>query len=90
MRSLLPESGRRLEVAPGLRPWLPIEGTRFLDISAPALAKLREQGAQVALSQVRALPFADAVLDRVCAFDSVEHVDDEDEDGALSGLVPGW
>ena len=57
-----------------------------MDISALALAKLREHGAQVALSQVTALSFADAVFDQVCALDSVEHVDVEDEDSALSEL----
>lgn len=84
VQSLLSESGRRLEVAPGLRPRLPIEGTQFVDISAPALAKLRDRGAQVVLSQVTALPFADAAFDLVCALDIIEHVDDED--GALSEL----
>jgi SAM-dependent methyltransferase len=84
VRSLLPESGRRLEVAPGLRPRLPIAGTQFVDISAPALAKLRERGAQVVLSQVTSLPFADGAFDLVCALDIIEHVDDED--GALSEL----
>ena len=84
VQSLLPESGRRLEVAPGLRPRLPIEGTQFVDISAPALAKLRERGAQVVLAQVTALPFADSAFDLVCAFDIIEHVDDDD--GALSEL----
>jgi len=84
VRSLLPESGRRLEVAPGLRPRLPIAGTQFVDISAPALAKLRERGAQVVLSQVTSLPFANGAFDLVCALDIIEHVDDED--GALSEL----
>jgi SAM-dependent methyltransferase len=85
VQSLLPESGRLLEVAPGLRPRLPIEGTQFVDISAPALAKLRDRGAQVALSQITALPFADAAFDLVCALDIIEHV--EDDDGALSELT---
>ena len=84
VQSLLPTSGRRLEVAPGLRPRLPLEGTQFVDISAPALAKLRARGAQVVLGQVTSLPFADGAFDLVCALDIVEHVDDGD--GALSEL----
>lgn len=84
VQSLWPPSGRWLEVAPGLRPRLPIEGTQFVDISAPALGKLRERGAQVVFGEVTALPFAEAAFDLVCALDIIEHVDDED--GALSEL----
>ncbi|MGH3184287.1 MAG: class I SAM-dependent methyltransferase [Streptosporangiaceae bacterium] len=84
VQTLLSESGRRLEVAPGLRPRLPIEGTEFVDISAPALAKLRGRGARTVLGEVTALPFASATFDLVCAFDIVEHV--EDDDAALSEL----
>src|SRR5476651_970317 len=62
VRSLLSDGGRRLEVAPGLRPRLPIEGTQFVDISAPALAKLRERGALVTLGAVTTLPFGDATF----------------------------
>lgn len=76
---------RRLEVAPGLRPRLPIEGTQFIDISAPALTKLRDRGGQVALGQVSSLPFADDTFDLVCALDIIEHV--EDDDSALSELA---
>src|SRR5215472_14674544 len=56
VQSLLPTAVRRLEVAPGLRPRLPLEGTQFVDISAPALAKLRGRGAQVVLGKVTCLP----------------------------------
>jgi SAM-dependent methyltransferase len=83
VQSLLP-LGARLEIAPGLRPRLPLEETQFVDISEPALAKLRARGASVTLSQVTALPFANASFDLVCALDIVEHVDDED--GALSEI----
>jgi SAM-dependent methyltransferase len=83
--SLIPASGRRLEVAPGLRPRLPIQGTQFVDISAPALAKLRDRGGQVALGKVSSLPFSDGTFDLVCALDIIEHVDDDDS--ALSELV---
>jgi SAM-dependent methyltransferase len=76
--SLVAASPRRLEVAPGLRPRLPIEATHCVDISAPALRKLRERGARVVLGSVTALPFPDAAFDLVCALDVVEHVDDDD------------
>lgn len=75
---------RRLEVAPGLRLRLPIEGTQFIDISPPALSQLRAQGGRAALGPVSALPFADAAFDLVCALDIIEHVDDDE--GALAEL----
>jgi SAM-dependent methyltransferase len=83
VQSLLP-LGARLEIAPGLRPRLPLQETQFVDISEPALVKLRERGASVTMSQVTSLPFASASFDLVCALDIVEHVDDED--GALSEI----
>jgi SAM-dependent methyltransferase len=85
VQSLLPPQGRCLEVAPGLRPRLPIVGTQFVDISLPALEALRARGGQVVQGQVRALPFADHTFDLVCALDIIEHVDDDD--GALTELT---
>ena len=78
-------TGRRLEVAPGLRPRLPLEETCFVDISRPALSTLRARGAWSVHAQVTALPFADTSFDLVCAFDIVEHV--EDDDAALDELT---
>src|SRR5579862_4437341 len=77
IQSLLPRCASRLEVAPGLRPRLPLDGTQFVDLSRPAAGKLRARGASVAVGLVTALPFADASFDLVCALDIVEHVDDE-------------
>ncbi len=76
--SVLPGSRRQLEVAPGLRPRLPLEATQFVDISAPALATLRARGASVMVGLVSSLPFADGAFDLVCTLDIVEHVDDDD------------
>jgi SAM-dependent methyltransferase len=75
--SLVADAQRRIEVAPGLRPRLPIAGTHFVDISLPAVAKLRAHGAEAILGLVSSLPFADRSFDLVCALDIVEHVDDD-------------
>jgi SAM-dependent methyltransferase len=84
VRSLLAPAQRRLEVAPGLRPRLPIEDTQFIDISAPALAKLRAHGGSGTLGSITALPYGNAVFDLICAFDVIEHV--EDDERALAEL----
>lgn len=84
VHSLLPQAIRRLEVAPGLRPRLPVDGTSFVDISEPALAKLHGRGGHVVLGEATSLPFPDAAFDLVCALDIIEHVDDED--GPLAEL----
>jgi SAM-dependent methyltransferase len=78
-------AGRRLEVAPGLRPRLPINGTHFVDISAPALTCLHEHGGRAVLAPATALPFANAAFELVCALDVIEHV--EDGDAALAELA---
>jgi SAM-dependent methyltransferase len=67
----------RLEIAPGLRPRLPIAGTQFLDISVVALRQLQRRGGGVARGTVNRLPYADAAFDLVCALDIIEHVDDD-------------
>lgn len=77
IQTLLPAGGPRLEVAPGLRPRLPLAETLFVDVSAPALAKLSERGASVVAGLVTSLPFADASFELVCALDIVEHVEDD-------------
>jgi SAM-dependent methyltransferase len=76
--SLVSASRARLEIAPGLRPRLPLDGTWFLDMSAPAVAKLRARGARAVVGLVSKLPFADGMFDPVCALDIVEHVEDDD------------
>jgi SAM-dependent methyltransferase len=78
LRPLVAQARRRLEVGAGLRPRLPIAGTHFVDISAPALARLRSRGASAVLAPVTALPFPDGAFDLVCALDIVEHVADDD------------
>jgi SAM-dependent methyltransferase len=84
VQSLLSTAERRLEVAPGLRPRLPLSGTHFVDISAPAVAKLHARGAQATLAEATALPFAQGTFDLVCALDVIEHV--EDDNGVVSEL----
>jgi SAM-dependent methyltransferase len=76
---------RRLEIAPGLRPRLPLQDTVFLDLSAPALRALRTRDARATNGVIGALPFADRTFDLICAMDIVEHV--ADDDGALAELA---
>jgi len=83
--TLARQAPRRLEVAPGLRPRLPLEDTRFVDVSAPALQRLHRSGASVAQGLISAIPFPDQAFDLVCALDVVEHV--EDDDRALAELA---
>jgi len=77
LSELAARATRRLEVGPGLRPRLPIAGTHFLDVSGGALERLRQYGGLPAQSDVTALPYPDATFDLVCAFDIVEHVEDD-------------
>ena len=67
----------RLEIGPGLRPRLPILGTSFVDISRPALSGLKACGGHAMLGEITALPFPDSSVDLVCAFDIVEHIEDD-------------
>jgi SAM-dependent methyltransferase len=49
-----------------------------VDISEPAITKLRARGANAVFGLVSSLPFPDGAFDLVCALDIVEHVDDDD------------
>jgi SAM-dependent methyltransferase len=67
----------RLEIGPGLHPRLPLPGTHFFDLSGPALARLKARGGLTTAGDATALPFPDGAFDLVCAFDIVEHVEDD-------------
>jgi SAM-dependent methyltransferase len=67
----------RLEVGPGMRPRSPIAGTHFIDLSVPVTNALSALGGLAAPGQITALPFPDARFDLVCAFDIVEHTEDD-------------
>src|ERR1035441_1332772 len=84
--SLLTQPQTRLEVGPGLRPRLPLEGTCFVDASLPAVTKLREHGARAELGLVSRLPFPAAAFDLVAALAIVEHVRSEEATPAIPSL----
>jgi SAM-dependent methyltransferase len=77
LSALAAASAARLEIGPGLHPRLPIVGTHFVDISEPALSRLRARAGLTTLGEITALPFRDRSFDLVCAFDIVEHVEDD-------------
>jgi SAM-dependent methyltransferase len=78
VQSLLAQPQARLEVGPGLRPRLPLQGTCFIEASQPAVDKLRQHGARAELGLISSIPFDDEAFDLVAALDIVEHVDDDD------------
>jgi len=84
VQSLLAQPQARLEVGPGLRPRLPLQGTCFVEASQPAVDTLRQHGARAEVGLISSIPFADAAFDLVAALDIVEHV--EDDDAALAEL----
>lgn len=84
-RELADAAPRRLEVAPGLRPRLPLAGTCFVDLSHAALRRLRAGGGNAIHGMIGQLPCADASFDLICALDILEHV--ADDDGALAELA---
>jgi SAM-dependent methyltransferase len=75
--ALLPSVPARLEIGPGLRPRLPIAGTHFIDISPPVIERLNARGGFAVPGEIGTLPFGDQEFDLVCAFDVIEHVEDD-------------
>jgi SAM-dependent methyltransferase len=56
---------------------LPIAGTHFIDISPPAIERLNARGGFAVPGEIVSLPFSDQEFDLVCAFDVIEHVEDD-------------
>jgi SAM-dependent methyltransferase len=75
--ALAAKAPARLEIGSGLHPRLPIAGTHFLEISRPALSHLKARGGLATLGEITALPFPDCSLDLICAFDLLEHIEDD-------------
>jgi SAM-dependent methyltransferase len=74
---LLPLAPGRLELGPGLRPRLPISGTSFVDASPPVIERLTTLGGMAVPGVITDLPFSDGKFNLVCAFDVIEHTEDD-------------
>lgn len=78
VRELAARAPTRLEIGPGLRPRLPLAGTRFVDLSPAAVARLNAGGGQAEVGSALDLPVAARSVSLVCALDVVEHVVDDE------------
>src|SRR5262249_12613006 len=77
LSALAQRATARLELGPGLRPRLPLDGTCFIDISRTALSALGRRGGLSVEGEITSLPFRSGSFDLVCAFDVIEHVADD-------------
>ncbi len=68
---------RRLEVGPGLRPRLPIQGTVFLDTSEVACQHLHHEGGKVHIGSFETLHYVESSFDLICLFDVIEHISND-------------
>lgn len=76
---LIPDAAERLEIGPGLRPRLPLSGTNFIDISPTAVEKLIQHHGLAVTGNSSDLPYSDEKFQLVCAFDVVEHAQDDQQ-----------
>lgn len=70
--------GKSLEIGPGTKPKLPIRGNYFIEISNVAVKRLRQLGGKTyTLDLTDKLPFLSGKFDLICAFEVLEHVQDD-------------
>lgn len=68
---------RRLEVGPGLRPRLPIQGTVFVEASEVACHHLDRAGGKVHSGNFETLQYSESSFDLICLFDVIEHISND-------------
>ena len=80
LSALAASTAARLEIGPGLHPRLPHRRHVFRRRQpARALEPGDPRRARDAMGDITALPFPDGTFDLVCAFDIVEHVEDDQQ-----------
>lgn len=77
IKGLFANGGSFLEIGAGNRPKTPIKGSYFIDLSKKAVNNLKKRGGFAKTADASNIPYDDNMFDVVCAFEILEHVEND-------------
>lgn len=73
------DGGRFLEIGPGSNPRIPVKNSHFIETSQVAVEKLNSAGGKALLASAENLPYDREFFDLVCAFELMEHIEEDEK-----------
>lgn len=75
----LVDGGSFLEIGPGNNPRIPIKGSSFVEKSLEAVKKLKSAGGKALWASAESLPYKPEFFNLVCAFELMEHIEEDEK-----------